>query len=73
MKLFTKRSMYEWFKSTKSNYEKADFYKIYIDFPRKDLVNKIETRANEMVKSGAIQEVKKFLKLRVSKNKLPTL
>ena len=69
VKLFTKKSMYEWFKNTKSNYEKTDFYKIYIDFPRKDLVKKIETRANEMVKSGAIQEVKKFLKLRVSKNK----
>ena len=69
VKLFTKKSMYDWFKNTKSNYEKADFYKIYIDFPRKDLVKKIETRANEMIKSGAIQEVKKFLKLRVSKNK----
>tara|TARA_B100001063_G_scaffold245135_1_gene279894 strand:- start:58 stop:966 length:909 start_codon:yes stop_codon:yes gene_type:complete len=69
VKLFTKKSMYEWFKDTKSKYEKADFYKIYIDFPRKDLLKKIETRANEMVKNGAIQEVKKFLKLRVSKNK----
>ena len=69
VKLFTKKSMYEWFKNTKSNYEKADFYKIYIDFPRKDLVKKIETRANEMLKSGAIQEVKRFLKLGVSKNK----
>ena len=69
VKLFTKKSMYEWFKNTKSNYEKADFYKIYIDFPRKDLVKKIETRANEMLKNGAIQEVKRFLKLGVSKNK----
>ena len=69
VKLFTKKSMYEWFKNTKSNYEKADFYKIYIDFPRKDLVKKIETRANEMLKSGAIQEVKRFLKSGVSKNK----
>ena len=69
VKSFTKKSMYEWFKNTKSNYEKADFYKIYIDFPRKDLVKKIEIRANRMLKSGAIQEVKKFLKLRVSKNK----
>ena len=69
VKSFTNKSMYEWFKNTKSNYKKGDFYKIYIDFPRKDLVKKIETRANEMMKRGAIQEVKKFLKLRVSKNK----
>ena len=59
--------MYEWFKNTKSNYENSDFYKIYIDFPRKDLVKKIEIRAHEMVRRGAIQEVKKFLKLRVLK------
>ena len=69
VKSFTKKSMYEWFKNTKSNYERADFYKIYIDFPRKDLVKKIETRAHEMLRRGAIQEVKKFLKLRVSENK----
>ena len=37
IKLFTKKSMYEWFKSTKSNYESKDFYKIIIDFPRNDL------------------------------------
>ena len=69
VKLYTNKSMYEWFKNTKSNYEKADFYKIFIDFPRKDLVKKIEIRVNEMIKRGAIQEVKKFLKLRISKNK----
>ena len=69
VKLYTKKSIYEWFKNTKSNYEKDDFYKIYIDFPRKDLLKKIEIRANEMVKNGAIQEVKKLIKLRVSKNK----
>ena len=34
LKLFTKKSMYDWFKNTKSNYENKDFYKIYIDFPR---------------------------------------
>ncbi len=69
VKSFTKKSIYEWFKNTKSKYERADFYKIYIDFPRKELIKKIEMRARQMVLEGAIQEVKKFLKLRVSKNK----
>ncbi len=68
-KLFTQKSLYEWFKSTKSNYEEKDFYKLYIDFPRKELLNRIFNRSQEMVKKGAIEEVKKFFKLRVSKSK----
>ena len=69
VKLFTKKSIYQWFNNTKSNYEKSDFYKIYINFPREELIKKIEARTQEMMKKGAIQEVKKFLKLRVPKNK----
>tara|TARA_B100001057_G_scaffold96550_1_gene93168 strand:- start:647 stop:1555 length:909 start_codon:yes stop_codon:yes gene_type:complete len=69
VKLFTKKSIYQWFNNTKSIYEKSDFYKIYINFPREELIKKIEVRTQEMMKKGAIQEVKKFLKLRVPKNK----
>jgi len=69
IKLFTKKSMYEWFKSTKSKYEKDDFCKIYIDFPREQLLERINIRTNQMIKNGAIQEVKKFLKMRVPKTK----
>ena len=68
IKSFTKKSMYEWFKNTKSKYEQRDFYKIYIDFPRDDLIKRINSRANEMIERGAILEVKKFIKLKVSKN-----
>ena len=69
IKLFTKKSMYEWFKSTKSDYEKKDFYKIYIDFPRKELLERISNRAEQMIKKGAIVEVKKFIKLKVIRSK----
>ena len=69
IKVFTKKSMYTWFKNTKSNYEKNDFYKIYIDFPRKDLLKKIEIRTKEMIRNGAVKEVKKFIKLKVQKGK----
>ena len=69
IKLFTKKSMYEWFRSTKSNYKKKDFYKIYIDFPRDELIQKINIRTREMIKNGATLEVKKFIKLKVSKNR----
>ena len=67
IKLFTKKSMYEWFKNTKSDYEQRDFYKIYVDFPRDELIKRINSRASEMIDRGAILEVKKFIKLKVSK------
>jgi len=66
---FTKKSMYEWFKNTKSNYEKEDFYKIYIDFPRNELLDRIKIRAHKMIKNGAIREVKRFIDLKVPNNK----
>jgi len=69
IKMFTKKSMYEWIRNTKSDYEQKDFYKIYIDFPRNMLLEKINCRAEEMIKKGAIQEVKKFIKLKVPKNR----
>ena len=67
VKSFTKKSIYEWFKSTKSDYENNDFYKIYIDYPRTELIKRINYRTQYMIKNGAILEVKKFIKLRVLK------
>ena len=67
VKLFTQKSMYEWFKNTKSNYDQKDFYKIYIDFPRNELLDRIKLRAKNMVKKGAITEVKRFIKLKVNR------
>jgi tRNA dimethylallyltransferase len=69
IKAFTKKSMYEWFKETQSKYNKKDFFKIYIDFPRNELLKRIKMRANQMIEKGAVSEVKKYLKLKVPKDK----
>ena len=69
VKAFTKKSIYEWIKNTNSYYVHKDFYKIYIDFPRNELLEKINLRVKEMIKKGAILEVKKYIKLKVPKNK----
>ena len=69
VKVFTKKSLFDWFKSTSSVYEKEDFYKIYIDFPRDELIKKINSRTIKMIKKGAVAEVKKFIKLKIDKNK----
>ena len=72
VKLFTKKTLLEWFKATKSIFEDKDFYKIYIDYPRDILVNKIHNRAQNMVNKGAILEAKKFLNMKVSKKRTAT-
>ena len=63
-----KKSLVDWFKSTKSKYTDEEFIKIYIDFPREDLLDIISTRVDKMFKEGAIEEVKKFLKLKLRKD-----
>ncbi len=67
VKKFTKKSLHQWFKSTKSNYLEEDFFKIYIDYPREELVERIHQRTGKMIKMGAVNEVKKFLKLKIKK------
>ena len=69
VKQFTKKSLHDWFKNTKSYFEKEDFYKIYIDYPREELIQRIGKRTEQMIKIGAINEVKRFIKLKVRKDK----
>ena len=68
VKLYTKKSLHQWFKNTKSYFKEDDFYKIYIDYPREDLIKQIELRVEQMFKHGAISEVKRFIKLKVKKD-----
>ena len=69
VKKFTKKSLQEWFKNTKSNFIKGDFFKVYIEYPRHDLIDRINLRTRKMIENGAIEEVKSFIKLRVRKDK----
>ena len=71
VKVYTKKSLIEWFKNTKSKFTKDDFFKIYIDFPRQELLSKISSRVDQMLKKGAVKEVKKFLKLKVAPEMTP--
>ena len=69
VKKFTNISLYDWFKNTAPFYDESHFFKIYIDFPREELIPKISLRIEKMIELGAIKEVKKFIKLKVRKNK----
>ena len=61
--LISKKSIFEWYKKTKPIFKKDQFIKIYIDYPKDELINKIYKRVDQMMKDGAIQEVKDFLRL----------
>ena len=65
---FTKKSIFEWYKKTKSQYKIDEFLKIYIDYPKEMLVNKISKRVDQMIKDGAVEEVKNFEKLNLKRD-----
>ncbi len=69
VKIFTKKSLKDWYKKTNSNFEKGSFYKIIINYPRLLLIEKIKNRARQMIDIGAVLEVKKFLNLKIPKSK----
>jgi tRNA dimethylallyltransferase len=68
IKLYTKVSMYDWLNKTKSQFKDSDFLKLYIDFKREELVQRIMIRTVKMLKEGAIEEVKRFIKLKIKKD-----
>ena len=68
IKSFTKISMYEWLTKTKSEFKDEEFLKLYIDFKREDLIKRISLRSIKMIEEGAINEVKKFIKLKIKKD-----
>ena len=68
VKYHTKKSLSDWFKNTKSKFQDNVFLKIYIDYPRPKLIERIASRSEQMLKDGAINEVKRFLKLKIKKD-----
>ena len=57
--------MYDWLAQTKSNFKQNEFLKLYINFERKKLIERIEKRTIKMIKLGAVKEVKKFKTLKI--------
>jgi tRNA dimethylallyltransferase len=61
--------MYDWLDKTRPEFKDNEFLKIYIDYKREDLIKEISLRTKKMIKDGALNEVKKFLKLKIKKDK----
>ena len=69
IKKYTKLSILDWFEKTKKIFNQNEFLKIYIDFPRYLLLKRISKRIDEMFKEKVINEVIRFNKLKVKKDK----
>ena len=65
IKMFTKKSVDEWYKETKPSFKKRDFYKIIITQPRPELIEKINKRTKQILETGAILEVTRVLNLKI--------
>ena len=74
VKKFTKKSIFDWYKLTKSEFKKFQIFKIFIDVPREKLLKNISKRVEYMFKNDCTKEVKNFLNLNIdpslSANKL---
>jgi tRNA dimethylallyltransferase len=68
VKSYTNVSMYDWLTKTKSEFKDSDFLKLHIETKREKLIERINLRTSNMINEGAVNEVKKFLKLKIIKN-----
>ena len=67
IKNYTKISIIKWFKKTRKYISSDEFIKIYIYYPRESLIEKINSRVDDMFLDGAIEEVRRFNKLKVKR------
>ncbi|MDA7831152.1 tRNA (adenosine(37)-N6)-dimethylallyltransferase MiaA [Candidatus Pelagibacter sp.] len=68
IKSYTSISMYDWLTKTKSEFKDSDFLKLHIETKREKLIERINLRTSNMINGEAINEVKKFLKLKIKKD-----
>ncbi len=71
VKRYTKKSLLDWYKDTRSLFGKDDFVKIYIDCPRDLLLNRIKIRAKKMLPEG-VKEVKRLIGIKVPQSNSST-
>jgi len=71
VKKFTKKSIFEWYKLTKSEFKKFKIFKIFIDTPREKLLKNISSRTEKMFKNDCIKEVIFFLNLNIEHSLSP--
>ena len=64
--IFTKKSLFNWQKKNKNYFSNYQFVKIYINPENNFLQRLLRLRLKKMFEIGAVDEVKKFLKLKIN-------
>ena len=65
---YIRKSLFDWFANTKSDFLDFEIKKIFIETPRELLLKKISIRTEQMFRNKCIDEVKKFNRLKINKN-----
>jgi tRNA dimethylallyltransferase len=65
---FTKKSLIDWQKKNKNHFSNYHFIKIFINSENSFLQKLLRLRLKKMFELGAVDEVKKFLKLKINKS-----
>ena len=65
---FTKKSLIDWQKKNKNYFSNYHFIKIFINAENSFLQKLLRSRLKKMFELGAVDEVKKFLKLKINKS-----
>jgi len=68
VKLKTKRSLFDWFAKTKSEFLDFNLKKVFIDIPRDHLLKRISKRTELMFREKCVSEVRNFNKLKINKS-----
>ncbi len=68
VKKFTKKSIYDWARETRSDFFNFDLRKIYINTPREVLLERISKRTKNLITDKSIYEIRKFLKMKIDKS-----
>ena len=68
VKLKTKRSLFDWFAKTKSEFLDFNLKKIFIDIPRNHLLKRISKRTELMFREKCVSEVRNFNKMKINKS-----
>ena len=65
VKKYTKKSIFSWYKLTKSKFLDFKIHKVFINTPREELLKRILKRTEKMFRDKCITEVKNFLQLNI--------
>ncbi len=68
IKLYTKISMYDWLNKTKPQFKENEFFKLYINVDRQQLIKRISNRSITMFRDGVVKEIKRFNNQKIKKD-----